>query len=142
MDPGLPDDVRVRARAVLEELGITTDTRLAEELLAEAIGLVSDRPHRLDLKIATAALAEMRDAFGVFDKYRDVPKVTIFGSARTKAHDPLYEQAIRGTVARFEATGAPVTHLQHELFLYGGPESVPALIPALGGFSLLANTIY
>lgn len=31
-----------------------------------------------------------------------------------------------------KATGAPVTHLQHELFLYGGPESVPALIPALG----------
>jgi glycosyltransferase involved in cell wall biosynthesis len=31
-----------------------------------------------------------------------------------------------------QATGAPVTHLQHELFLYGGPESVPALVPALG----------
>jgi uncharacterized protein (TIGR00730 family) len=95
MDPGLPDDLRARARAVLEELGITNDARLGEELLTEAIGLVGDRPHRLDLKIATAALAEMRDAFGVFEKYRDVPKVTIFGSARTKAHDPLYEQAHR-----------------------------------------------
>jgi glycosyltransferase involved in cell wall biosynthesis len=27
--------------------------------------------------------------------------------------------------------GAPVVHLQHELFLYGGPASVPALPPAL-----------
>jgi uncharacterized protein (TIGR00730 family) len=80
---------------VLDELGITTDTRLAEELLTEALGLVADRPHRLDLKIAAAALAEMRDAFGVFEKYREVPKVTIFGSARTKTHDPLYEQAHR-----------------------------------------------
>ncbi|CAA9239372.1 MAG: hypothetical protein AVDCRST_MAG54-1423, partial [uncultured Actinomycetospora sp.] len=30
------------------------------------------------------------------------------------------------------ASGAPVTHLQHELFLYGGPGSVPGLLPALG----------
>ncbi|MGH9045989.1 MAG: glycosyltransferase family protein [Acidimicrobiales bacterium] len=28
-------------------------------------------------------------------------------------------------------TGAPVVHLQHELFLFGGPTSVPGLIPAL-----------
>jgi len=31
------------------------------------------------------------------------------------------------------ATGAPVVHLQHELFLYGGPAAVPGLAPALAG---------
>ena len=95
MDVGLSEELRARAHILLEELGITTDARLAEELLTEALGLVTDRPHRLDLKIATAALAEMRDAFSVFEPYRDVPKVTIFGSARTMTHDPLYEQAHR-----------------------------------------------
>src|SRR5829696_4560520 len=95
MDVGLSEELRARAHMLLEELGITTDARLAEELLTEALGLVTDRPHRLDLKIATAALAEMRDAFSVFEPYRDVPKVTIFGSARTMTHDPLYEQAHR-----------------------------------------------
>lgn len=30
-----------------------------------------------------------------------------------------------------KATGAPVIHLQHEMFLYGGPASIPALVPAL-----------
>ena len=30
-----------------------------------------------------------------------------------------------------EATGAPVVHLQHETFLYGGAASIPALVPAL-----------
>jgi glycosyltransferase involved in cell wall biosynthesis len=30
-------------------------------------------------------------------------------------------------------TGAPVLHLQHELFLYGGPSSVPGLVAALAG---------
>lgn len=28
-------------------------------------------------------------------------------------------------------TGAPVVHLQHETFLYGGPSAVPGLVPAL-----------
>jgi glycosyltransferase involved in cell wall biosynthesis len=30
------------------------------------------------------------------------------------------------------ATGARAVHVQHELFLYGGPSSVPGLVPALG----------
>lgn len=30
-------------------------------------------------------------------------------------------------------TGAPVLHLQYELFLYGGPSSVPGLVAALAG---------
>ncbi|MGH9116224.1 MAG: glycosyltransferase [Acidimicrobiales bacterium] len=29
------------------------------------------------------------------------------------------------------ATGAPVVHLQHEMFLYGGAASIPGLLPAL-----------
>lgn len=43
----------------------------------------------------------------------------------------------RGATAVWDATaaaartGAPVVHLQHELFLYGGPTSVPGLLPAL-----------
>ena len=43
-----------------------------------------------DLKIANAALAEMTEAFRVFRPYRDIRKVTIFGSARTKPDDPVY----------------------------------------------------
>lgn len=29
-------------------------------------------------------------------------------------------------------TGAPVVHMQHELFLYGGPSAMPGLLPGLG----------
>ncbi|MBA3655160.1 MAG: TIGR00730 family Rossman fold protein [Actinobacteria bacterium] len=35
----------------------------------------------------------MRAAFNLFAPYRDVPKVTVFGSARTLPSDPLYAQA-------------------------------------------------
>ena len=62
-------------------------------MLESALGLIGDRPETLDLKIAAAALAEMREAFSVFGPYRDVPKVTVFGSARTATNDPLYSQA-------------------------------------------------
>ncbi|MGH9190493.1 MAG: TIGR00730 family Rossman fold protein [Acidimicrobiales bacterium] len=62
------------------------------EILATAVGLAGDGTDRLNLKITNAALAEMREAFRVFAPYRDIPKVTIFGSARTQPDDPLYLQ--------------------------------------------------
>ena len=60
---------------------------------SSAFGLVGDNPATLDLKIAAAAIAEMREAFAMFAPYKDVPKVTVFGSARTATNDPLYSQA-------------------------------------------------
>jgi len=66
--------------------------------------LITDEPDALDLKIASAAVTEMRDAFAVFKPYKDVRKVSIFGSARTKADDPLYEQT-RLVAARLAEAG-------------------------------------
>ena len=43
-----------------------------------------------DLKIASAALGEMAEAFRVFRPYRHVRKITMFGSARTRPDDPVY----------------------------------------------------
>ena len=63
------------------------------EILASVVGLAKDGTSRLDLKITNAALKEMREAFRVFAPYRHVPKVTMFGSARTLPADPLYIQA-------------------------------------------------
>jgi uncharacterized protein (TIGR00730 family) len=83
------------ARRIVAELGLEADGRIAVDTLAETIGLLLDRPSTLDLKIAGAALAEMRDAFAMFAGYRNEPKVTIFGSARTREHDPLYEHTRR-----------------------------------------------
>jgi glycosyltransferase involved in cell wall biosynthesis len=39
--------------------------------------------------------------------------------------------ALPGAAAAALATGAPAVHLQHELFLYGGPAAVPGVVPAL-----------
>jgi len=39
--------------------------------------------------------------------------------------------ALPGAAAAALATGAPTVHVQHELFLYGGPTAVPGIVPAL-----------
>ncbi len=46
------------------------------------------------MKIANAALKEMRYAFAVFEPYRSARKAAIFGSARTTRDDPLYQQTV------------------------------------------------
>lgn len=79
---------------LLDAAGADADRDVLFEVLAGATLLAGDRADRLDLKIASAALREMRDAFRAFLPYRDAPKVTIFGSARTHPDDPLYRQTV------------------------------------------------
>ena len=57
--------------------------------------LAKDHPTRGDLKILARAIRELRYAFKVFTPYRSSRKVTVFGSARTPAGTPCYEQAVR-----------------------------------------------
>ncbi len=91
--PVAPAPVDPLVALILERLAPTKNRKLVEELVINAIGLLTDETDTLDLKIASAALHEMRDAYRMFQPYRDVPKVTIFGSARTKPDDPLYAAA-------------------------------------------------
>ncbi len=65
--------------------------RIVRELLINAALLAGDPVDALDLKIASAALHEMREAFRMFAPYQAVSKVTIFGSARITRDSPLYE---------------------------------------------------
>jgi uncharacterized protein (TIGR00730 family) len=67
--------------------------RLVDDLAATATGLLEDGASIGDLKIATAALREMRDAFRIFAAHRWTPKVTIFGSARTRPEEASYRAA-------------------------------------------------
>ncbi|HEU4977464.1 MAG TPA: glycosyltransferase, partial [Solirubrobacteraceae bacterium] len=53
------------------------------------------------------------------------------GSVRVERRFARGPGALPRAAAAARATGAPVTHLQHETFLYGGPASVPGLPHAL-----------
>jgi uncharacterized protein (TIGR00730 family) len=85
-------DVDARLHDLLARAGATRDLDQLFEILVSGVRLAGDAADRLDLKITNAALKEMREAFRVFAPYRHVPKVTIFGSARTLPDDPLYIQ--------------------------------------------------
>jgi len=78
---------------LLDALGVTADRDQLFEILVSVALLADDATDRLNLKITNSALKEMRLAFKVFAPWHDVPKVTIFGSARTLPDDPLYAQA-------------------------------------------------
>jgi hypothetical protein len=79
--------------SLLDAIPPGADHRHAQQLLRAAVDLVQQRPETLDLKIAAAALQEMGDAFEMFAHAKHAPKVTLFGSARTTADDPLYAAA-------------------------------------------------
>jgi uncharacterized protein (TIGR00730 family) len=81
-----------RLRELVDDLG-PVDAQLVFELMATALRLAKDPISRLDRKIANTALKEMRYAFSVFAPYRNVRKVTIFGSSRTKPTDSEYAMA-------------------------------------------------
>lgn len=65
------------------------------DLLVEFIETVlrSRDLERVDLKILHRAVRELRYAFTVFARYRDLRKVTMFGSARTLPDTPIYNVA-------------------------------------------------
>ncbi|MST34478.1 Rossman fold protein, TIGR00730 family [Acidimicrobiaceae bacterium USS-CC1] len=86
-------DLDERLEDLLDAAGVSANRDQLRDLLVTVVRLASDRSDRLDLKIANAALREMADGFELFAPYRAVRKITMFGSARTAASDPLYAQA-------------------------------------------------
>jgi uncharacterized protein (TIGR00730 family) len=104
--PGSTGDreLDTRLESLLDEVGVTANRDQLRELLVSTIRMAQGQADRLDLKIANAALREMREGFEVFAPYRDVRKITMFGSARTHPTDPLYSQA-RDLASRLVALG-------------------------------------
>ena len=86
-------ELDARLDSLLDELAVTANRDQVRELIISVVRLAQGKADRLDLKIASAALREMREGFEVFAPYRNVRKITMFGSARTLPTDPLYAQA-------------------------------------------------
>jgi len=96
--PVTPPGSDERASALISELldlsGAQANRDLLRDILVTGLDLAHIDASRLDLKIAASALAEMGRAFDLFSRYRGIPKLTMFGSARTLVSDPLYAQAV------------------------------------------------
>jgi len=78
---------------LVEAAGEGSNGDLAQEIITTAIKLFRDQADRGDMKLINAAVKEMRYSLLIFSKYQHVPKVTIFGSARTPIDDANYQLA-------------------------------------------------
>jgi hypothetical protein len=76
---------------LVEGVELTRQQRdLVISMFETVVGLARTDSDVGDLKIVDTALQEMAEAFEVFGPWRDVRKVTMFGSARTAPEDPIY----------------------------------------------------
>lgn len=70
-----------------------TAEQLIQQLQTTVQQLAADNASIADLKIAAGALREMREGFKLFAPYRNVRKVSTFGSARVQQGDPVFRLA-------------------------------------------------
>lgn len=84
------EDIDARIHALVEQAGVYRDEDLVFEMVVSAVRMGRESVDRGDLKLVNSALKEWRYSFLVFEPYDDVPKVSIFGSARTRTDDPAY----------------------------------------------------
>ena len=69
---------------LLDVLAVPSDRRgYFQHMLTTVLKLYEDGASTGDLKVTNTALKELRYAYKVFAPYRDIRKVTVFGSART-----------------------------------------------------------
>lgn len=92
-ESGVGDGVDRLVEEFLETIGVRQNRDMIKEIVLATLAFVREDSSRLDLKIARSAMSEMAEAFKVFAPYRDIPMVTMFGSARTAPSDAMYSLA-------------------------------------------------
>jgi uncharacterized protein (TIGR00730 family) len=86
-------DVNERAVKLIEQLRELPDGDMVGEIVENAMKLLRDQTNRGDIKLINKSFKELRYALRIFAPYRDVRKVSIFGSARTAENHDDYRQA-------------------------------------------------
>jgi uncharacterized protein (TIGR00730 family) len=81
------------ARRLVERLRDLDDGELVGEIVDNAMKLLRDQTNRGDIKLINKSFKELRYALKIFAPYRDVRKVSIFGSARTLENHADYQHA-------------------------------------------------
>jgi len=89
-EPAMYDEVIRRAGGDPESMS----GKLVREILHTGAKLVRDGADIGELKLVSRSLKELRYALKIFRDYREVPKVTIFGSARTPEDHPDFKAAV------------------------------------------------
>jgi hypothetical protein len=86
--------IRARIQELIAARGGGYNADLVEEIIVNALKLLTDVKDRGDVRVIRTALAELRYAFRLFAPYDQTRKVTIFGSARTLPTRQEYLEAV------------------------------------------------
>jgi uncharacterized protein (TIGR00730 family) len=81
-------------KQLLETIADHAHRDLIIKALTTLVQTTRQDTERLDWKLIAGALQDMQRAIAIFHPHRHIRKVTIFGSARSSAGDPEYEQAV------------------------------------------------
>src|SRR5438552_4719391 len=87
------EQVHEAANVLIERLAAVANGDLVGEIVANGLKLLRDQTNRGDIKLIDKSFKELRYALKIFAPYRDVRKVSIFGSARTLESHSDYVQA-------------------------------------------------
>lgn len=87
--------------------------KFVRDMILTALKAGQENSETADLKLITSTLKELRYTAKVFGQYRDVKKVTIFGSARVEDDTPTYQLA--------KALGHKLSQTGYMVITGGGP---------------------
>jgi uncharacterized protein (TIGR00730 family) len=88
-------EVDVLIAELIRKVGDVHHPDLIREMILTALKAGLENDYRADLKLMRTTMKEMRYTNKVFGPYRDRKKVTIFGSARTRPDEPIYQKCVR-----------------------------------------------
>jgi uncharacterized protein (TIGR00730 family) len=91
--PELNDRIDELVAHVQQLHGDLDGSDFVRQIIVSALRLVRDGAARGDVMLLNSALKELRHSFRVFAPYRNVRKVAVFGSARTRSGHPDWDQA-------------------------------------------------
>lgn len=82
-----------RIDRLIAQVGGIVHIDIVREIILAGLKAGQENSGRMDLKLMNTSMKEMRFTAKVFGPYRQVRKVTIFGSARIQPNAPLYHLA-------------------------------------------------
>lgn len=109
---------------LMELVGDIQRPEIVREMVLAALKAGQEDDEKADLKLMNSTLKEMRFTAKVFGPYRQVRKVTVFGSARTQPHEPTYEMASR--------LGSQLAEAGYMVITGGGPGIMQAVNEGAG----------
>ncbi len=105
----LNEDVKDSIHRLVSKVATRDNEMFLKDIFSSICRLAEEDINGGDWKLVSRSLKELRKSFSVFTPHRGTRKVAIFGSARTRPDDPLYQQAEQFSKAIVDANFMVIT---------------------------------